>query len=132
MNIVAIDIGLKRIGLAFATDKTPPVVCNPIFRKNRDQASNDVSIFLKEKMANILVVGLSRGGASEDEMERRVKHFVSLLNFDGQIFYQDEYGTSVEASSFGFTKKDGRVDSIAAMLILERFLSSQQYKNLPK
>lgn len=132
MNIVAIDIGLKRIGLAFATDKTPAVVCNPIFRKNRDQASNDVSIFLKEKMANILVVGLSKGGASEDEMERRVRHFVSLLNFDGEVFYQDEYGTSVEASSFGFTKKDGKVDSVAAMLILDRFLSSQQYKNLLK
>jgi len=59
-------------------------------------------------------------------MTRRIEHFVSLLAFDGTITYQDEYGSSVEAKELmqGVTKqkKDGKVDSMAAKIILERWL----------
>jgi putative Holliday junction resolvase len=47
--------------------------------------------------------------------------------------YQDEYGSSVEAKEMmlGITrqKRDGRVDSMAAKVILERYLDAQRHKH---
>jgi len=125
MRYVAIDVGLKRIGVAVSDGKVifPQ---NAILRKNRNQAARDVDAFLKEWEVAHLVVGLPKGGASEAEMERRIRHFVSLLSFPGEVAYQDEYGTSAEAKErmqgVVRQKRDGKVDSIAAQIILERYL----------
>ena len=96
--IVAIDIGLKRIGMAVSPDGKIALPTTPILRRNRNQAAKDVSNALKDKEAKILVVGLPKGGNSEAEMERRIKHFISLLDFDGQIYYENEAYSSLEAS----------------------------------
>lgn len=120
--IVAIDIGLKRIGMAVSPDGKIALPTTPILRKNRNQAAKDVSNALKDKEAKILVVGLPKGGNSEAEMERRIKHFISLLDFDGQIYYENEAYSSLEASNLVSDKRDGKLDSVAAMIILERFL----------
>jgi len=59
-------------------------------------------------------------------MERRIRHFVSLLDLDISVYYQDEQGSSYEAAEMtkgDFRhKRDGRLDSVAAKIILERFL----------
>jgi putative Holliday junction resolvase len=120
--IVAIDIGLKRIGMAVSPDGKIALPTTPILRRNRNQAAKDVSNALKDKEAKILVVGLPKGGNSEAEMERRIKHFISLLDFDGQIYYENEAYSSLEASDLVSDKRDGKLDSVAAMIILERFL----------
>ena len=120
--IVAIDIGLKRIGLAVSPDGKIALPIAPILRKNRNQAAKDVINALKDREAKILVVGLPKGGSSEAEMERRIKHFISLLDFDGQIYYENEAYSSLEASDLIDDKRDGKLDSVAAMIILERFL----------
>ncbi|MBO7155492.1 MAG: Holliday junction resolvase RuvX [Campylobacter sp.] len=120
--IAAIDIGLKRIGMAVSPDGKIALPTTPILRKNRNQAAKDVSNALKDKEAKILVVGLPKGGSSEAEMERRIKHFISLLDFDGQIYYENEAYSSLEASDLVSDKRDGKLDSVAAMIILERFL----------
>lgn len=127
MKYLAIDVGLKRIGIAFSPDGKFVFPSNPILRKNRNQASEDLMALLREKEIDVLVVGLPKGGSSEEEMERRIKHFVSLIGFEKEIFYQDEYGSSLEAKELTKgtlkQKKDGKIDSIAAKIILERFLS---------
>ena len=127
MKIAAIDVGLKRIGLALAIDKTV-LLQKPIMRKNRNQAANEVSLFLKENSVEKLVVGLPKGGKSEDEMQRRIKHFTSLIDFDGEINYVDEYGSSFEAKQMSKGvfkhKKDGKIDSLSATIILQRYLDS--------
>lgn len=120
--IAAIDIGLKRIGMAVSPDGKIALPTTPILRRNRNQAAKDVSNALKDKEAKILVVGLPKGGSSEAEMERRIKHFISLLDFDGQIYYENEAYSSLEASDLVSDKRDGKLDSVAAMIILERFL----------
>lgn len=120
--IVAIDIGLKRIGMAVSPDGKIALPTTPILRKNRNQAAKDVSNALKDREAKILVVGLPKGGSSEAEMERRIKHFISLLDFDGQIYYENEAYSSLEANDLVSDKRDGKLDSVAAMIILERFL----------
>ena len=125
MKYAAIDVGLKRIGVAVSDGKVifPQ---HAILRKNRNQAARDVDAFLKEWDVDTLVVGVPRGGESEAEMTRRIEHFVSLLEFDGAAVYQDEYGTSAEAKERMHgdirQKRDGRIDSIAAQIILERYL----------
>ena len=122
MTIMAIDVGLKRIGVALAVGQTV-MPQTPVLRKNRNQAARDVSAVLREYGAKKLVVGVPLGGSSEDEMRRRIEHFVSLLEFDGEVVYQDEAMSSFEASEiYAENRRDGRLDSIAAMIILKRYL----------
>lgn len=127
MSIVAVDIGLKRIGIAVTYDKKTVLPQKAILRKNRNQAAEELANLLKQKEADTLVVGLPRGGSSEDEMQRRIEHFVNLVDFEGDIEFQDEYGTSSEAKELlkgeVKIKRDGRIDSLSASLILKRWLN---------
>ncbi len=126
MKFASIDVGLKRIGIALCLDGSIVLPQDAILRKNRNQAARDINAFLKEWEIEKLIVGLPKGGASEEEMERRIKHFVSLLELEIPVAYQDEQGSSFEAKEMtkgDFKhKKDGRIDSVAAKIILERYL----------
>jgi len=128
--IVCVDIGLKRIGIAFSPDGILCLPSEAIIRKNREQAARELSGLLQIKNAHTLVVGMPIGGASEDEMKRRIEHFVSLVKFDGKIVYENEYGSSREALELGIGKitksKDGKLDSLSAKIILERWLERQK------
>ena len=127
MKFACIDVGLKRIGTAICLDEKIVIPQNAILRKNRNQAASDVSDFLKEWEIEKLVVGLPKGSSSEEEMERRIKHFVSLLKLEIPVVYQDEQGSSFEAKEMTRGqfrhKKDGKIDSVSAKIILERYLS---------
>lgn len=125
--IAALDLGLKRIGIALGYENGLVIPQKAVIRKNRNQAALEVSGFLKEWKIEILVVGIPFGGSSEDEMKRRIKHFVSLLEFEGKVVYVDESFSSKEASAFKTTngrKKDGKLDSLSAAVILRRYFDS--------
>ena len=127
MKIASIDIGLKRIGVAICLDGKIVLPQDAILRKNRNQASRDVKAFLELWEIELLVVGLPKGGSSEEEMGRRIRHFVSLLELENiRVEYQDEAGTSFEAKELTQGvfrhRRDGKIDSIAAKIILERWL----------
>ncbi|MEA3523484.1 MAG: Holliday junction resolvase RuvX [Campylobacterota bacterium] len=126
MRFLSIDLGLKRIGVAYSPDGKMVSPLKAIERKNRNQAASEVKALLLEWDAKALVIGIPIGGSSEEEMRRRVAHFLNLVDFSGKIFYQDESDSSIEAESLmkGDIKyrRDGRVDSIAAMIILKRYL----------
>jgi putative Holliday junction resolvase len=126
LNYIAIDLGLKRIGIAYSAHKDIVTPLPAIIRKNRNQAAGEVKKVLKEWEAKAVVVGIPLGGSSEEEMKRRITHFMNLVAFEGEIFYQDEAGSSVEAEHMmkGEMKylRDGRIDSISAMIILQRYL----------
>jgi len=132
LKYLAIDLGLKRIGLAYSAHKDIVTPLPAIIRKNRNQASNEVKIALKEWEIDAIVIGIPLGGSSEDEMRRRIAHFMNLVDFDGDVFYQDEAGSSKEAQSLikGEIKhiRDGRIDSISAMIILQRYIASIKNK----
>ena len=122
--VVAIDVGLKRIGVAFGYENGVIIPQNAILRRNRNQAAHQIAQILEQNRAQKLIVGVPIGGSSEDEMRRRIAHFVGLIGFDGEIIYIDESFSSFEAMSLGVVdlkKKDGKLDSLAAMKILERF-----------
>jgi len=128
MKYIAIDLGLKRIGLAYSAHKDIVTPLPAVQRKNRNQASAEVKKVLSEWEVECVVIGIPLGGSSEDEMRRRIEHFMNLVDFKGEVFYQDEAGSSKEAESMmkGEIKqiRDGRIDSISAMIILQRYLYS--------
>lgn len=129
MKIIAIDLGLKRIGLAYSADGNLVTPLTAVQRKNRNQASMAVKSEIDAWDAEAVVIGIPMGGSSEDEMRRRVAHFMNLVDFDGPVYYQDEADSSLEAEALmkGHMKqkKDGRIDSIAAKIILERWLRGE-------
>lgn len=131
-KILACDIGLKRIGLA---TKIGEIILPlpPILRKNRIQASNALLQILKERKIETLIAGIP----TQDEthaMERRIKHFIALVNFEGEIVYINEDLSSKMAQErlLSLSKKEreqkiknGELDSLAAVEILERYLRSK-------
>ena len=132
MKYIAIDLGLKRIGIAYSAHKDIVSPLQAIIRKNRNQASAEVKKVIEEWEVDAVVIGIPLGGSSEDEMRRRIAHFMNLVDFKGEVFYQDEAGSSKEAEALmkGEIKqiRDGRIDSISAKIILERYLLSIKYK----
>ncbi len=127
MKYLAIDLGLKRIGIAYSAHKDIVTPLPAVIRKNRNQASAEVKKIIQEWEIEIVVVGIPLGGSSEDEMRRRIEHFMNLVDFEGEVFFQDEAGSSKEAESMmkGEMKqiRDGRIDSLSAMIILQRYLA---------
>ncbi len=127
---IAIDLGLKRIGLAYSAHKDIVTPLPAVIRKNRNQASDEVKKAIKEWEIDIVIIGIPLGGSSEDEMRRRIEHFMNLVDFDGEVIYQDEAGSSLEAENLikGEMKyiRDGRIDSISAMIILQRYLRAKK------
>ena len=127
MKLASIDVGLKRIGIALCLDGKIVIPQNAILRKNRDQAAKDVKAFLESWEIEKLIVGLPKDAENSEEMERRIRHFVSLLELNIEVIYQDEQSSSVEAKELTMGvfkhKKDGKIDSVAAKIILERWLT---------
>jgi len=127
MKLASIDVGLKRIGVAICLDSSIVIPQDAILRKNRNQAARDVNAFLKEWEIDKLIVGLPKDAENSEEMERRIKHFVSLLQLNIEVDYQDEQNSSIEAKELIMGvfkhKRDGKIDSIAAKIILERYLA---------
>ncbi|MCT7620179.1 Holliday junction resolvase RuvX [Aliarcobacter butzleri] len=126
MKLASIDVGLKRIGVAICLTSDVVTPQNAILRKNRNQAANDVNTFLKEWEIEKLIVGFP---TSSEDMQNRIKHFVNLLELKIPYEFCEENMSSIEAEELikGEIKykRDGRVDSLAAKIILERYLKNK-------
>ena len=97
---------------------------NAIIRKNRNQAALEVNNFLKEWQIEKLIIGLP---SSSEDTQNRIKHFTNLLELKIPFEFCEENLSSIEAKELmkGEVKqiRDGRIDSIAAKIILERYIS---------
>ncbi|QKF74201.1 Holliday junction resolvase-like protein (UPF0081 domain) [Aliarcobacter faecis] len=127
MKLASIDIGLKRIGVAICLTSDIVTPQNAIIRKNRNQAALDVNTFLKEWEIDKLIIGFP---SSNEDTQNRIKHFTSLLELKIPYEFQEENMSSIEAEELikGEIKykRDGRVDSLAAKIILERYLTKSK------
>lgn len=124
MNALGLDIGLKRIGVALCIDEKVALPLNAVLRKNRNQAAAQIKMLLNEHSISTLIIGVPKGASSENEMRKRVEHFVNLLEFNGKIHFVDESFTSKEALNFGVAKlrkKDGKLDSLAALVMIREY-----------
>ena len=97
---------------------------NAIIRKNRNQAAQEVNNFLKEWQIERLIIGLP---SSSEDTQNRIKHFTNLLELKIPFEFCEENLSSIEAKELmkGEVKQisDGRIDSIAAKIILERYIN---------
>ena len=126
MKLAAIDVGLKRVGVAICLTSDIVTPQPAIIRKNRNQAATDVNAFLKEWEIDKLIVGFP---SSSEDSQNRIKHFVGLLELKIPFEFQEENMSSIEAEDLikGEIKykRDGRIDSLAAKIILERYLTKK-------
>lgn len=135
-RILALDVGRKRIGLAFSAGGHAPLGLDPIVRTGLRADLARLARVAAERRVRRFVVGLplTLGGA-ESDMTRLVRAFALRLEQETNIpvAFQDERLTSVEAEQrlkdTGMSlkrmlaaKRKGAVDRIAATLILEDFL----------
>jgi len=137
-TIIAIDYGLRRIGLA----KSDPggliaSALDTLEVKSDKQAIEKLANMIAKQNPAALVIGypLNADGSTNDAC-KKVDEFVVRLKkiYDGPIHRVDEYGTSEEAAGIihahgkrvGKKKKEKkRVDRLAAVIILQRFLDEQ-------
>ncbi len=124
MKLAAIDVGLKRVGFAICLTSNIVTPLPAIIRKNRNQASNEVNNLLKEWQIEKLIIGLP---SSSEDTQNRIKHFTNLLELKIPFEFCEENLSSIEAKELmkGEVKqvRDGRIDSIAAKIILERYIN---------
>lgn len=127
-NTMALDVGERRIGVAFAHHAAK--IAYPLTTiTNDDQTMDTLRDLMREHDVATLVVGLPRSlGGEETAQTAYVCKFAEGLksNFPHvAIYMQDEAATSVVAEQRlkqrkSYTKED--IDSMAASIILEDFL----------
>ena len=144
MRILALDIGTKRIGLAFADTNVKIAVPRGMVPVDGNENAEIAKQFRLEK-ADLIVAGFPRNSKGEPTAQTEwVQNFVAILSdyFEqsGQktplIKFQDESLTSVAAEEvFGdnLSRADraaGKVDAEAATFILQDFLESADFDAL--
>ena len=121
-QILACDIGLKRIGCAHRLQGII-LPLSPIIRHNRNQAASALTNLLNTRDIRILVVGIPRDNATTTE---RIKHFVGLLDFCGEVVYIDEDFTSINAlESLQHVRK-----KVAPLIVLKLIRYCKKYQKI--
>lgn len=130
-QILSIDHGSKRIGLALA-DEEVDIASPYLTLENKgwqENIKNIKDIIAKEDVGKIVVgLPLSLSGRESDQT-REAKKFFNLLkgNIDIPVVLEDERLSSKQVDSLikKFKKKIDR-DAVSAMLILQNFLDKQK------
>lgn len=128
---IGFDYGLKRIGVA--TGQTLTQTASPLKSiKASDGIPNwdQIETLLKEWQPDIVIVGLPlHEDNSMGDMARRAQKFGQRIHgrFGVRVDYVNEYHSTIEAREYlkyrgRASDQDGKLDAVAASLILERWL----------
>lgn len=130
-NILALDVGEKRIGVALA-DMSVPFPAPLITLEASEHLVTEFATLLKKHHVVAVVIGYPRNQNGEPTKQtERVEHIAKLLNIPVNIpvYWQDESLTSVKAEEELKSRKKpyakAAVDSLAATYILEDFIRTQ-------
>ncbi len=134
-NILALDYGTKRIGLAVGDFETKMAFPKGVIQnKGFDFVLGEIISFCKEWDVRMIVVGLpiDMKYTADNEMTKKIKKFVVKLgtvlqDIDIELF--DESLSTFEAEdlmdkSDVFKDKRAHKDELAAQIILHRFFAS--------
>lgn len=129
MEILALDVGLKRTGIARAS--TEALLAEPLKTVETDTVLAELQKILAEHQVEAVVVGLPRNSQSEDtEQTRWVREWVKQAKpqIGVPLYWQDEFLTSelAEARSGSSNNAVNSADAVAASIILEDFLKSDK------
>ena len=129
-QIMALDVGSKRIGVAIANSVAR--LPRPLTTLDAEvDALGQLAALIASQGVNTLVVGLPRGlEGQETSQTATVRSFVDgLAQFGLPVYFQDEALTSrkaeAELAARGKAYNKGDVDALAATYILEDFLTNQ-------
>ena len=127
MEILALDVGIKKVGIARASIEAR--LAQPLKTVKTDEVIEQLRGIVKENEVKMIVVGLPRNLSGEDTQQTRwVRDWVTKTKAElGLPFYwQDEALTSQVAISNKQKVKSLDVDAQAAAIILEDFLSTDK------
>ena len=122
-TFLALDLGLKRSGVAFGSRLLRSAQAQPTIRAEGDARFAQVALRLAEWQPNALVIGVPYhpDGASHDNTARARKFARQLRGrFGLPVFEVDERYSTTEALAGG--ARDA--DAASACIILEQFLRS--------
>jgi putative Holliday junction resolvase len=130
-NLLALDVGTKRIGVALASSiaRMP----HPLMTLDADAEDllTQLAAIIKAEDVGLLVVGLPRGLEGQETAQTTlVRDFAaSLAQFQLPVAFQDEALTSrkaeAELEARGRPYAKGDIDALAATYILEDYLLNQ-------
>lgn len=126
-QILALDIGQKRIGVARADGRVRLVEPLVILTADSPRLWVELQALIDEYRPVVLVIGWplnlsGRPTAQTDFVRGWVKSFSRHINFAGHIVYQDEVLSSHVARQGKSVRPRSAVDDRAACVILEDYL----------
>lgn len=146
MKILGIDYGTKRIGLAITDENNRLAFPKEILINDANTFEKLGEIIRREKIKEIVIGESVDFSGKLNALSARIEVFILELKekFNLPIHKQKEFLTSVEARKSGINKKSlspsqahskvkqiksGRIDAVAAALILQRYLDKKN-KNI--
>ncbi len=131
INVLALDVGEKRVGLALVRAEVRVPVLLATLQTQADDFWGSLAAILKQHDITEVVIGLPRGLEGQETAQTKyvqdfAKEFAS--HFSLPIHWQDEALTSVQAENIlggsGKPYEKADVDAMAASLILSDYLES--------
>lgn len=142
MRILALDVGTKRIGVAFADTAVRIAIPRGMIPVDGNEFAEIAKQFRLEK-ADIIVSGSPRNNSGEETRQTEAVHnfiialqdyFVKHEQKELKVYYQDESYTSITAEELlkptRADRKAGKVDEEAAAVILQDFLERPDLKQI--
>lgn len=142
MRILALDVGTKRIGVAFADTAVRIAIPRGMIPVDGNELAEIAKQFRLEK-ADIIVSGSPRNNSGEETRQTEsVRQFIDALkryfveqgNAEPKVYFQDESYTSITAEELlrptRADRKAGKVDEEAAAVILQDFLERPDLKQI--
>ena len=133
MIILSVDYGRVRTGIAVCDKRE--ILASPvctITEPDMEKLGEKIKAIAEEKRAGMIVLGLPRNmDGTEGESAQNVRSFAEIIKTKTglPVEFSDERGTTVTAHSFlnetdtRGKKRKAVVDSVAAVIILEDYLS---------
>ena len=144
MRYIGLDLGTRTVGVAYSDLTGTIALPDQTYRFNEkdraktlESALKYVKIVVEEKQGEKIVLGLPKNmDGSLGFQSEFVLEFKKMLEEELKIevFLYDERLTSVEvgkvksSANYNTRKQKAKVDTLAAVLILQSFLDSQKFK----
>ncbi len=128
MQILAIDFGLKKVGLAIGNTLTKTSMpISTIFYKSKQELFNLLEKHVIEWKPECIIIGNPLNmDQTESEMSKLAEKFSNQFSkkFNLAVELVDERLSSFEAKEFA---KDDNLDAMAAKLILDSWMNNNEH-----
>ncbi|CAA7403590.1 unnamed protein product [Spirodela intermedia] len=136
---LGVDLGNSRTGLALGKGLAPPRPLIVLEMRGQKLETRIMEIAKREEVDEF-IIGLPRSHDGKETVQsNKVRSIAGRLAVRAaesgwRVFLQDEHGTSVEALDYMIdtglkrSARQGKIDSYAAVMVLERYFSAQGHE----